>query len=336
MTILLTGGTGYIGSHIASVLLSKQHKVVIIDNLSNSSKEVVTRLLSLHPGADLQFIQGDVANKKLLEDVFAMHQIDGVIHLAGYKAVKESVDQPLLYYRNNIDTTLTLLETLKDHITTKLIFSSSATVYGDAPIPYQETMQIGSGITHPYGKTKFMIEEILKDTCAANLVSQVASLRYFNPIGAHPSGLLGEHPTDVPNNLMPYIQDVATGKRDKLHIFGDDYPTPDGTCLRDYIHVMDVADAHVKALEHSKSGYSAYNIGTGRATSVMELIKAFEQVNGVAIPYAVDGRRDGDLAEFYADVSLANSEFGWQASRTIEDACRDSWNFTKHLMEKEV
>ena len=333
MTILLTGGTGYIGSHIASVLLSKQHKVVIIDNLSNSSKEAVTRLLNLHPGADLQFIQGDVANKKLLEDVFAMHQIDGVIHLAGYKAVKESVEQPVKYYRNNIDSSLTLLEVMAAHDVTKLIFSSSATVYGNAPIPYIENTEIGHGISHPYGQTKFMIEQMLRDMCKAEPKNYFTSLRYFNPIGAHPSGLLGEYPSGIPNNLMPYVQQVAAGERSELHIFGNDYPTPDGTCLRDYVHVMDVAEAHIAALGKLKEGYSAYNIGTGQAVSVLGIVTAFENANDVSIPYVIDARRDGDLAEFYADVSLAADELGWHATRTIDDACRDSWNFTKHLMD---
>lgn len=334
MATLLTGGTGYIGSHIASVLLDRQAEVVIADNLSNSSEDVIANLRTLHPEANLNFVKGDVTDSSFLSDVFNKHQIDSVIHLAGYKAVKESVEQPTKYYRNNIDSSLTLLEVMATHNVTKLIFSSSATVYGNAPIPYVETMLIGHGIPHPYGQTKFMIEQILEDTCVAEAKNQFTSLRYFNPIGAHHSGLLGESPSGVPNNLMPYIQQVATGERDELHVFGNDYPTPDGTCLRDYVHVMDVAEAHVAALSKLKDGYSAYNIGTGKATSVLELIQAFERTNNLQIPYAIDKRRDGDLAEFYADVSLATSELAWKASRSIEDACRDSWNFIKQMKDK--
>lgn len=334
MTILLTGGTGYIGSHIASVLLSKQYKVVIVDNLSNSTEDVVNNLLSLHLDADLHFIKGDVANKQQLDEIFSKQQIDAVIHLAGYKAVKESVSQPTKYYRNNIDSSLTLLEVMAAHDVTKLIFSSSATVYGSAAMPYDETMQIGQNITNPYGQTKFMIEQILKDACTADPKNKFTSLRYFNPIGAHPSGLLGEQPSDIPNNLMPYIQQVASGELKELHVFGDDYPTPDGTCLRDYIHVMDLAEAHVAALGKLQNGYAAYNIGTGKATSVLELMQAFEHVNDVSIPYVIDTRRSGDLAECYADTSLATAKLDWRASKTIEDACRDSWNFTNKLMDK--
>lgn len=331
MATLLTGGAGYIGSHIASVLLARQNEVVIVDNLSNSNQDVIANLRALHKDASLRFYSGDITNKEFLDELFNKHNIDSVVHLAGYKSVKESVEQPTKYYRNNIDSTLTLLEVMTDHNVTRLIFSSSATVYGDAPIPYVESMQIGHGIPHPYGQTKFMIEQILQDTCVAEPNNQFTSLRYFNPIGAHKSGLLGEQPSGIPNNLMPYIQQVAAGEREKLHVFGDDYSTPDGSCLRDYIHVMDVAEAHVAALNALQSGYSAYNIGTGTATSVLELIQAFEHSNDVDIPYVVDERRDGDLAEFYADVSLAASELNWQASRTIEEACRDSWNFINSL-----
>ncbi len=333
MTILLAGGAGYIGSHVASVLLEQDHHVIIIDDLSNSTDEVILNLRTLHPNASIEFIEGDVSNKQLLIELFANQQIDGVIHLAGYKSVKESVEEPLKYYRNNLAATLALLEIMSHYNVTNLVFSSSATVYGDAPVPYVEDMTLGNGITHPYGKTKFMIEQILQDICVADQNSKFVSLRYFNPIGAHPSGLLGESPTDTPNNLMPYIQNVASGKQSELHVFGNDYPTPDGSCIRDYVHVMDVAEAHVAALNHSNSRYSAYNIGTGKGISVLELIEVFEEVNQLQIPYTIDGRRSGDIAEFYADVSLAASALNWRASRSIEDACRDSWHFTKKLME---
>ncbi len=333
MAVLLTGGTGYIGTHVASVLLDNGYSVVIVDNLSNSSKDVIAALKSLHSNAILTFIKGDVCDRQLLDEVFSKHQISGVIHLAGYKAVKESVEQPINYYRNNIDSSLTLLEIMAAHNVTKLIFSSSATVYGNEPTPYVESMEIGHGITNPYGQTKFIIEQILQDACLADLKNEFTSLRYFNPIGAHPSGLLGEQPSDIPNNLMPYIQQVASGKLKELHVFGDDYPTPDGTCIRDYVHVMDVAEAHVAALSMQQKGYAAYNIGTGKGTSVIELLKAFEQASNQPVPYVVDDRRDGDLAECYADTSLATARLGWQASRTIEDACRDSWNFINKLMD---
>jgi len=326
MNILVTGGAGYIGSHTVVKLLEEGNNVVIVDNLINSSEEAVRRIEKI-TGKTVTFYNVDVTDKVKLDKVFSDHSIEAVIHFAGLKAVGESVEKPLLYYRNNLDSTLSLLEVMQVHDVKKLVFSSSATVYGTAPIPYSEDSQTGVGITNPYGQTKYMIEEILKDTAKANPENEFTILRYFNPIGAHESGLIGEHPQGIPNNLMPYITQVAIGVREKLTIFGDDYATPDGTGVRDYIHVDDLANGHIAALTHSKQGTSVYNLGTGKGTSVLELVHAFEMASGRKIPYEIAPRRAGDLPEYYATADKAAKELGWRATKSIEDGCGDSWNW---------
>lgn len=325
-TILLTGGTGYIGSHTAAELLGEGHTVLIADDLSNSERSVVDRLEKI-TGVRPVFYQVDVSDRKALEEIFAAHEIDAVIHFAGYKAVGESVEKPVQYYRNNLDTTLTLLEVMKDHGCRRFIFSSSATVYGDSPVPYTEEMTPG-GCTNPYGWTKYMNEQILRDAAAAEGMS-VVLLRYFNPIGAHPSGMLGEKPNGIPNNLMPYVTQVAVGIRDHLNVFGDDYPTPDGTGVRDYIHVVDLARGHAAALRYSltHTGTEVFNLGTGKGYSVLDLVRAFEEANGVKIPYVVTERRAGDLAWSYAGTEKAARVLGWRAEKSLTEMCRDSWHW---------
>lgn len=327
MTILVTGGAGYIGTHTIIELLSAGHSVVVVDNLVNSSQEALRRVEKI-TGQEIPFYESDVCDKDALDTIFTEHAIDAVIHFAGLKAVGESVEKPLLYYRTNIDSTLTLLDSMSTHGVKNLVFSSSATVYG-APdtLPLTETSPVGIGLTNPYGKTKYFIEEILRDTAAADPAWSIAILRYFNPIGAHTSGLIGEDPHDKPNNLMPFVTQVAVGKRDKLSVFGNDYNTVDGTGVRDYIHVVDLARGHVAAIDHLQPGASAYNLGTGNGTSVLELIKAFDSASGKTIPYAVVPRRPGDVAACYADVSKARTQLEWQTQKTLEDACRDSWNW---------
>lgn len=330
MNVLLTGGAGFIGSHTAVELIAAGHGVVIADNLSNSSASVIERLERI-TGVRAPFYQIDVADKAALERLFAERHIDAVIHFAGLKAVGESVAKPLLYYRNNLDTTLALLETMAAHGCKRFIFSSSATVYGMTnPVPFTEDMPAG-GCTNPYGWTKFMIEQILRDAAAADAELSAALLRYFNPIGAHESGLIGEQPQGVPNNLMPYLCQVAAGKLPQLRVFGDDYPTPDGTGVRDYIHVVDLAKGHAAALAYAAShtGAEAFNLGTGRGSSVLDLIRSFERVNGVEIPYAIAPRRAGDIAACWADASKAERLLGWKAQKSLDDMCRDSWNWTK-------
>ncbi len=326
MNILVTGGAGYIGSHTIIELLANKHRVVVVDNLINSSAEVMARL-KIITGQVIPLHTFDLQDKKALDDLFTVEQFDAVIHFAGLKAVGESTAQPLTYYRTNIDSTLTLLEVMDAHAVRKLIFSSSATVYGSAPIPYTESSPTGQGITNPYGQTKYMIEQILRDTAAANPANEFTILRYFNPVGAHPSGTIGEHPNGTPNNLMPYITQVATGKRDKLSVFGNDYDTIDGTGVRDYIHVVDLAKGHLAALEHSQPGVSTYNLGTGNGVSVLQLIRAFEKASGKTIPYQIVARRPGDLPEYYANADLAAKQLGWKAEKTIEQACEDSWRW---------
>lgn len=326
MNILVTGGAGYIGSHTVVELLKNNHTVVV-DDLSNSSEEVLKRVEKL-ANKPVEFYKFSLQDSDKLNEVFKKHAIDAVIHFAGLKAVGESVEKPLLYYRNNLDSTLTLLETMKEHGVKKLVFSSSATVYGSADTPYAEDSQTGVGVTNPYGQTKYMIEQILRDVARSDDTNEFTILRYFNPIGAHPSGEIGEYPDGAPNNLMPYITQVATGAREKLTVFGNDYPTPDGTGVRDYIHVMDIAEGHMAALEKSKPGISIYNLGTGRGSSVLDLIQAFESASGKKIPYEVLSRRPGDLPEYYASADKAASELGWRAKRSIEEACRDSWNWS--------
>ena len=327
MTILVTGGAGYIGSHTCVELLQKGYDVVIADNFCNSDRGVPARIEKITGRLPLVY-EADVADAEAMERIFAEQPIDAVIHFAGLKAVGESCQIPLRYYRNNLDATLTLLETMLRHGCKKLVFSSSATVYGPKnECPYTEDMPTSA--TNPYGWTKVMIEQILRDQAAADPEFRAVLLRYFNPIGAHPSGLLGDDPNGIPNNLMPYVARVAARQLPKLTIFGDDYPTPDGTCLRDYLHVVDLARGHLSALDYlnGHEGAVAFNLGTGRGVSVLELVNSFRAVNGVDVPYAIGARRDGDLAAVYADPSLAEKELHWRAERSVDDMCRDSWHF---------
>lgn len=330
MKVLLTGGAGYIGSHTAVELIRHKHEVIIVDNFSNSSPEVIRRLEQI-TGRKLPCYEADVQNKTALNKIFDEHKIDAVMHFAGFKAVGESVQQPLMYYRNNLLASLSLCEAMQQHGVKKLIFSSSATVYGTPQeLPLKETAPTGAGITNPYGQTKYMIEQILRDLAAADADWQIISLRYFNPIGAHPSGLIGEAPGGLyPNNVMPYITWVAVGKLKRLQIFGDDYDTPDGTGVRDYIHVVDLAKGHVAALEHSSpsSAMQVYNLGTGKGVSVLELVRAFEKASRQTITYDIIERRPGDVASCYADPSKAKTELGWQAHKTLAQACTDSWRW---------
>lgn len=328
-TILLTGGAGYIGSHIAVELLSDNFQVIIVDNLCNSSVESIKRVEQI-TGKKVQFYKADVRDKKSLNAIFTENDIDTVIHLAGLKAVGESVEKPSLYYDNNLISTLSLIEVMDKYGVKKLVFSSSATVYGDPKqVPITELDPIGIKLTNPYGKTKYFIEEILSDLVKTNTGWQITSLRYFNPIGAHHSGLIGEDPNGIPNNLMPYISQVAVGKRKHLSVFGNDYPTPDGTGVRDYVHVVDLALAHVMSVQNPTNPdvYRALNIGTGCGVSVLELVKTFEKATSVNIPYKITDRRPGDIAECYADSTLASKLIGWQAQKTLAQACIDSWNW---------
>jgi len=327
MKILVTGGAGYIGTHTIIELLGQGHSVTVVDNLSNSSEESLRRVEKI-TGKSVDFHNFDVRDMAALDQLFASKQFDAAIHFAGLKSVGESVAKPLEYYRNNLDSTLALCEVMQKHDVKKLIFSSSATVYGTPEeLPLKETSRTGVGITNPYGQTKFMIEQILQDVAKADPIWEITLLRYFNPVGAHDSGLIGEDPNDIPNNLLPYVSQVAVGKLEKVSVFGDDYDTPDGTGVRDYIHVVDLAKGHVAALTHLQAGVRAYNLGTGRGVSVMEIIHAFEKAAGKEIPYQIAPRRPGDVASCYADSSLANKELGWKAEKTLEEACADSWRW---------
>lgn len=327
--ILLTGGTGYIGSHTAVELIEAGDDVVLVDNLFNSKRDVVEKIAKI-TGTEPKFYEVDLCDAGKLAEVFEKEQFDAVIHFAGLKAVGESVEQPLRYYENNIGSTVNLLKCMQEFGVKKIVFSSSATVYGTPDSPkYVETMLAGVNITSPYGKTKYMIEEIIRDVTAANPDFSATLLRYFNPIGAHPSGLLGEEPCNRPNNLMPFIMKVASGELPELSIYGNDYPTPDGTCIRDYIHVVDLARGHLKALEHAAPGVQLYNLGSGHGTSVLELVKAFTAASGKNLPYKIVERRAGDLPEFYADPSLAEAELGWHTELTIDDAMRDTLNYLR-------
>ena len=331
MNVLVTGGAGYIGSHTCVELLQAGHTPIVIDNLCSASRRSLERV-ELICGRQVEFYEGDVRDGELLEQIFTRHKIDCVIHFAGLKAVGESVKMPLEYYDNNLRSTLSLCRAMDKAGVKKLVFSSSATVYsGDNSMPLTENAKTGS-CTNPYGWTKYMCEQILRDLAAADDEWSVVLLRYFNPIGAHPSGLIGEHPKGVPNNLMPYISQTAAGKLKCLSIFGDDYPTPDGTGVRDYIHVLDLARGHVAALEYilMHRGESVFNLGTGKGTSVRQLKEAFEQACGVTIPCRIAPRRAGDLAECYAAVDKSANELGWTAEKTIGDMCRDSWNWQKN------
>lgn len=332
MVVLLAGGAGYIGSHTAVELLNAGHEVVIVDDYSNSCPESIKRVEEI-TGKKVVSYEADVKDKEAMQKIFAENHIDCVIHFAGLKAVGESTRLPAKYYRNNIDTTLTLIECMKEAGVTKIVFSSSATVYGDQKPPYDETMHKGD-CTNPYGWTKSMMEQILTDCAQADPELTVILLRYFNPIGAHESGLLGEDPKGIPNNLMPYIMKVAAGELPCLGVFGDDYDTPDGTGVRDYIHVVDLAKGHVLAIEkYNKPGLHICNLGTGRGYSVLELVHAFERVNGVKVKYEIKPRRAGDIATCYADPTRAKEELGWVATKGIDDMCRDTWNFAKTRMK---
>lgn len=329
-TVLLTGGAGFIGSHIAVELLQRDYNVVIADDLSNARPDVPERIRQI-TGRAPAFYHMDAADRPALDRVFREHPIAAAVHLAGYKAVGESVQKPLAYYRNNLDTTLALLDVMADHGVHRLIFSSSATVYGDAPAPCREDMPTG-GCTNPYAWTKLMIEQILRDAAKADPALSAVCLRYFNPVGAHESGLIGELPNGIPNNLMPYIAKVAVGKLEKVHVFGNDYPTPDGTGVRDYIHVVDLARGHVCAIRklETNCGLFICNLGTGKGYSVLDVIHAFSKACGKEIPYVIDPRRPGDIAECYADPSKAKRELGWVAQYGIEEMCADSWNWQKN------
>lgn len=327
MNILVTGGAGYIGSHTIIELLGNGHKVVVVDNLSNSDKESLRRVEKITK-SKIPFYNIDVRDADALEKVFSENHFDAVTHFAGLKSVGESVSYPIEYYDNNIGSTLVLLEKMKKYGVKKLVFSSSATVYGTpSELPLKETSRIGVGITNPYGQTKFMIEQILRDLGVADKTMEITLLRYFNPVGAHESGLIGEDPNDTPNNLMPYISQVAVGKLEKVGVFGNDYDTPDGTGVRDYIHVVDLAKGHVAALKHISQGVAIYNLGTGNGMSVLELITAFGKAAGKEIPYQILPRREGDIASCYASADKARLELGWIAKKTIYDSCRDSWRW---------
>ena len=331
MKILLTGGTGYIGSHTAVELISRGHEVEILDNLVNSK---ITALDNIEKISNVKpkFYFVDLLDKENLDKTFKKNHFDLVIHFAGLKSVAESIEQPLRYYENNIGGTINLLEVMKKYNCKRLVFSSSATVYGNQDgVKLTEDSQTGIGITNPYGETKFMIEQILQDLAVADPDFKITILRYFNPVGSHESGLLGEDPNDIPNNLMPYIMKVSTGELAKLSVYGDDYNTPDGTAMRDFIHVVDLARGHVAAIDHQKNGVQIYNLGTGKATSVMEMVKAFEKAAGKPLPYKIAGRRPGDLAVVFAGAEKAEKELGWKAELTIEDAMRDTINYLNHL-----
>lgn len=324
MKVLVTGGCGYIGSHTVCELLKNNYEVVIIDNFSNSKKDVMTKIETL-TGKSAKLYVGDVCDKSLLEEIFSKEKIEAVIHFAGYKAVGESVQKPLMYYENNLISTLYLLEIMNKYNCKKFIFSSSATVYGTPKeLPIKESFPLST--TNPYGTTKLMIEMMLKDIYKANPDMSITILRYFNPIGNEETGLLGESPNGIPNNLMPYIVRVATGKLECLSVFGDDYDTKDGTGVRDYIHVVDLAKGHVLALEKAKD-LSIYNLGTGEGYSVLDLVKTFERVNNVKVNYKIVGRRAGDIAACYADNTKAREELGFLPSKTLEDMCRDSYTY---------
>ena len=326
MRILVTGGAGYIGSHTCVELLTAGLDVVVVDNLSNSKISVLDRIATI-TGRRPVFCQADCRDRTALRDVFATHPCDAVIHFAGLKAVGESVAKPLYYYENNIGSTLALCEVMAACGVKRLVFSSSATVYGDpATVPIREDFPLGP--TNPYGRTKMMIEYILQDLRVADDEWQIILLRYFNPVGAHASGLMGEDPAGIPNNLMPYVSQVAVGKLPRLRVFGNDYPTPDGTGVRDYIHVVDLALGHLKALEAiSHTRFGIFNLGTGRGYSVLEMIRAFEEASGRSVPYEIVGRRPGDIAACYADPGLAERELHWRASRGLADMCADIWRW---------
>jgi UDP-glucose 4-epimerase len=327
MRVLVTGGAGYIGSHTSLVLLEAGHDVVVVDNLSNSKREALRRVEEL-TGRPIEFHQVDLLDRPALDRVFRKGTIDAVLHFAGLKAVGESVSQPLRYFHNNVTGTLVLLEVMDQHQVRTLVFSSSATVYGDPQaVPITEDFPLSA--TNPYGRSKLMIEEILRDLLRADPAWRVGILRYFNPVGAHPSGRIGEDPDGIPNNLMPYVAQVAVGRLPELAVFGNDYPTPDGTGVRDYIHVMDLAEGHVRALDRlaTSAGLHVWNLGTGRGYSVLEMVAAFERASGRKVPYWVAPRRAGDVAACWADPGRAREELGWTASRGLDQMCADAWRW---------
>ncbi|MBK0421649.1 UDP-glucose 4-epimerase GalE [Leucobacter sp. CSA2] len=325
MRVLLTGGAGYIGTHTALALIARGHDVVVLDDFSNSSPEAVRRVEELS-GATIPVVEVDLADRAAASAALEGVEFDSVIHFAGLKAVGESVAQPTRYYRVNIDSSLVLLDLLAERGVDRLVFSSSATVYGDPAVDsIDEGQPVGVGLTNPYGWSKFMIEQIITDTQRARPELAAVLLRYFNPVGAHPSGRIGEDPSGIPNNLMPFIAQVAVGKRERLSVFGDSYPTADGTGVRDYIHVMDLAEGHVAALEAAEQGVSVYNLGSGTGSSVLEVIRAFEEAAGRPVPYDVVAPRAGDVATVVADPARANAELNWRTTRSLAEACRDSW-----------
>lgn len=327
MAVLVTGGAGYIGSHTSIELLENGYEVIIVDNLSNSDKIVIDRIKEI-TGKEPKFYEIDTTDRERLEVVFKENKIDSVIHFAALKAVGESVSMPLEYYSNNLINTLVVLDLMKKYDVKKFVFSSSATVYGDPhTCPILEDFPLS--VTNPYGRTKLMVEDMLRDICYADKTIDVAILRYFNPIGAHKSGRIGEEPSGIPNNIMPYITKVAIGQLPHLNVFGDDYPTPDGTGVRDYIHVLDLASGHVKALEklNENPGLVTYNLGTGKGYSVLELVNALKKASGREIPYKITSRREGDIASCYADPSKAEKELGWNAKYKIDEMCEDSWRW---------
>ena len=330
MKVLVTGGAGYIGSHTCLELLNQGMDVVVIDNLYNSNAEALKRVEAI-TGKKISFYEGDVRDRAKLQEIFSEHKIECAIHFAGLKAVGESVEKPVEYYTNNLDCTLVLCDEMRKHGVKKIIFSSSATVYsGDNEMPLKETSKTGS-CTNPYGWTKYMGEQILRDIAKSDDEWSVVLLWYFNPIGAHESGMIGEDPRGIPNNLMPYISQTAIGRRECLSVYGNDYDTPDGTGVRDYIHVVDLAKGHVAAIGYLEQhkGCEAFNLGTGKGYSVLDMVKAFEKANGVKIPYKITGRRSGDLATCYSDPEKSNRVLGWRAEKTLEDMCRDSWRWQK-------
>lgn len=328
MSVLVTGGAGYIGSHTAVELLNAGKDIVIIDDFSNSKPEVLENIRKI-TGKDFKFYEMDYANREKLEKVFEENNIDSVMNFAGFKAVGESTKKPIEYYINNVSGALVLFDTMRKYNVKKFVFSSSATVYGpENSIPYKEDMPVGTA-SSPYGSTKIFIEQILKDIYKADSEWSIALLRYFNPIGSHESGLLGEEPQGIPNNLMPYIVRVACGQLEELSVFGGDYNTPDGTCIRDYLHVVDLAKGHIKALDKldETNGVYIYNLGTGVGYSVLDVVNTFVKATGKDVPYKITQRREGDLPEFYADATKAEKELGWKAEKNLEDMCRDSWHY---------
>ena len=335
MYILVTGGLGFIGSHTCVELLNNNYNIIVIDNLCNSKIDVVDKIYQI-TNRNILFFEYDLLDKENIEEVFKTFDIDAVIHFAGLKSVGESVNNPLLYYEINLLSTLNLLKVMKEYNCNKIIFSSSATVYGNSTSPLLEDSKIGEGITNPYGKTKYMIENILKDFSSSDKNMNITSLRYFNPIGAHNSGYIGEDPNGIPNNLMPFVLKVAQqnntdnyidSKYDILSVFGNDYDTNDGTCIRDYIHVVDLAKAHIQALKHIKLGYNVYNIGTGNGYSVLDVINEFQNVNKIKLPYEIVSRRPGDIAVTFCNNELALKEINWKPQFNLTDMCSDAWNY---------